>query len=152
VELAVLSACETERGPMLRAEGVQSFSRAFLAAGARSTVTTLWRVADGPTADFMAVFYHQLQRGLTRDEALRQAKLRFLQSGNALADPHYWSAFVLTGVGSRPVPRAVSWALLTGIGAGAALVVGGGVAVWWRRRLASYRLMNVPSRSSLNAR
>jgi hypothetical protein len=100
----------------------------------------------------MAVFYHQLQRGLTRDEALRQAKLRFLQSGNALADPHYWSAFVLTGVGSRPVPRAVSWALLTGIGAGAALVVGGGVAVWWRRRLASYRLMNVPSRSSLNAR
>lgn len=152
VELAVLSACDTERGPILRAEGVQSFSRAFLAAGARSTVTTLWRVADGPTADFMAVFYHHLQRGLTRDEALRQAKLRFLQSGTALADPHYWSAFVLTGIGPLPVPRAVSWTLLGGIGGGAALLVGGGVALWWRRRAADYRLMNVPSRSSLNAR
>ena len=37
--------------PEMRGEGVQSFSRAFLAAGARSTVTTLWRVADGPTAE-----------------------------------------------------------------------------------------------------
>src|SRR3712207_7447999 len=46
---------------LFRSEGVQSFSRAFLAAGARSTVTTLWRVADEPTADFMEVFYHHLQ-------------------------------------------------------------------------------------------
>ena len=109
VELAVLSACETERGRLTRGEGVQSFSRAFLAAGARSTITTLWRVADGPTADFMQVFYHHLQRGVTRDEALRRAKLRFLESGSTLAHPHYWAAFVLTGDGIRPVPRAVTW-------------------------------------------
>jgi hypothetical protein len=109
VELAVLSACDTERGQLTRGEGVQSFSRAFLAAGAQSTVTTLWRVADRPTADFMQVFYHHLQRGVARDEALRRAKRRFLESGSALAHPHYWAAFVLTGDALRPVSRALTW-------------------------------------------
>jgi CHAT domain-containing protein len=112
VELAVLSACDTERGRVVRGEGVQSFSRAFLAAGAKSTVTTLWRVADAPTANLMAVFYYHLQRGETRAEALRRAKLVFLQSASPLAHPHYWGAFVLTGDGLRPVPRALSWTTL----------------------------------------
>ncbi len=109
VELAVLSACDTERGPLLRGEGVQTFSRAFLAAGARSTVTTLWRVADGPTTNLMRIFYHHLQRGVPRDEALRRAKLRMLESGSPQAHPHFWAAFVLTGDGIRAIPRAVSW-------------------------------------------
>jgi tetratricopeptide (TPR) repeat protein len=120
VDLAVLSACDTERGQLVRGEGVQSFSRAFIAAGARSTVTTLWRVPDRPTADFMKVFYHHLQRGVTRDEALRRAKLAFLDSGTAAADPHFWAAFVLTGDGLRPVPRAVPWSFLL-LGSGAVL-------------------------------
>jgi tetratricopeptide (TPR) repeat protein len=109
VELAVLSACETERGRFVGGEGVENFSRAFLAAGARSTVTTMWRVADRPTAAFMQVFYHHLQRGAPRDEALRRAKLRFLESGTNLADPHFWAAFALTGDALRPLPRAISW-------------------------------------------
>ena len=114
VELAVLSACDTARGRLVRGEGVQSFSRAFLAAGAQSTVTTLWRVADGPTADFMRVFYDQLGRGVGRAEALRQAKLRFRESAGALADPHYWAAFVLSGDGAQPVPRALRWRTILG--------------------------------------
>jgi CHAT domain-containing protein len=69
----------------------------------------MWRVADRPTAEFMQVFYHHLQRGTPRDEALRRAKLRLAQSGTALADPHYWAAFAMTGEVLRPVPRAVSW-------------------------------------------
>jgi hypothetical protein len=106
VELAVLSACDTERGRVLPGEGIESFSRAFLAAGARSTVTTLWRVPDATTASFMRVFYHHLQRGATRAEALRLAKLRFMQRD---VHPHYWAAFVLTGEGLQPVSRAVRW-------------------------------------------
>lgn len=131
VELAVLSACDTARGRLVRGEGVQSFGRAFLAAGAQSTVTTLWRVADGPTADFMRVFYDQLGRGLGRAEALRQAKLRFRAAGTALADPHYWAAFVLSGDGARGVPRAIRWRT-----AFAALIVtlGIGGMAWSRRR------------------
>ncbi len=109
VELAVLSACDTARGRLVRGEGVQSFSRAFLAAGARSTVTTLWRVDDGATAELMRVFYYHLRRGVPRAEALRQAKLSFIDSGSPLAKPHYWAAFVLTGDGARPIPRVVGW-------------------------------------------
>ena len=109
VDLVVLSACDTERGRLVRGEGVQSFSRAFLAAGATSTVTTMWRVADGPTADFMRLFYHFLARGETRDEALRHTKLRFLNGPSAVADPHYWASFVLTGDGLHTVPRAITW-------------------------------------------
>jgi len=138
VELAVLSACDTERGALVRGEGVQSFSRAFLASGARTTVTTLWRVSDQATADLMRVFYYHLQLGLARDEALRRAKLRLIRSDTALADPHYWAAFVMTGDALRPIPRAVSWrtvgiSLLT-----VAIAVSGAVA-WQRRRRALRR-------------
>ena len=49
VRLATLSACETERGKIVRGEGAQAFSRALLHAGARSSVTTLWHVQDPPT-------------------------------------------------------------------------------------------------------
>jgi CHAT domain len=57
----------------------------------------------------MQVFYHHLQRGEPRDEALRRAKLRFLNDRSAVADPHYWAAFVLTGDGLNPVARAITW-------------------------------------------
>ena len=122
VELAVLSACDTERGRVLAGEGIESFSRAFLAAGARSTVTTLWRVPDAATAAFMPVFYHHLQRGASRAEALQRAKLRFLESGGPWSDPHYWAAFVLTGEGLQPVSTALRWRTLL-LGAAAALVL-----------------------------
>ena len=78
----------------------------------------MWRVADRPTANFMQVFYHHLQRGVPRDEALRRTKLRFLEPGSDLADPHFWAAFVLTGDGLRPIPRAISWKAIAAAGAG----------------------------------
>ena len=132
VELAVLSACDTERGRVLSGEGIESFSRAFLAAGARSTVTTLWRVPDSATASFMRVFYHHLQRGSSRAEALRRAKLRFARSGAPLNHPHYWGAFVLTGEGLRPVSRAMRWGTVwMGV---LMLLVLGGFAIFGVRR------------------
>jgi len=109
VELAVLSACDTERGKPLPGEGIESFSRAFLAAGAQTTVTTLWRVPDQTTAAFMRLYYHHLQRGESRAAALRLTKLRFLTAGGPTANPHYWAPFVLTGDGLRPVSTAVRW-------------------------------------------
>jgi hypothetical protein len=120
---------------LLRGEGVQSFSRAFLAAGARSTVTTLWRVPDAPTASFMKTFYHHLQRGETRAEALRLAKLRFLGSGSTLSDPHYWAAFVLTGDGRHPIPRAIPWSVATMWAAAVAVVIA--AAAFGARRIRS---------------
>jgi CHAT domain-containing protein len=116
VDLVTVSACDTARGKTARGEGVQAFSRAFLAAGAAATVTSLWRVADEPTAAFMKQFYYFLAKGQPKSDALRSAKLQLLYSRSMLASPRYWAAFVLTGNGLTPVPRAVSWSvvLLTG--------------------------------------
>ena len=113
VSLAVLSACDTEHGKLVRGEGVQAFSRALLAAGAESSVTTLWKVDDRATAEFMKQFYFfAVKRGLPRSEALRQAKLKFLHSNTELEKPKYWAAFVLSGESLSPVPAVVAWGTL----------------------------------------
>jgi tetratricopeptide (TPR) repeat protein len=109
-DLVTLSACDTEAGALSRGEGVQSFSRAFLAAGARTTVTTLWRVEDRATREFMSAFYRRLALGEAKAEALRGAKLAFLNSGSEYARPLYWAAFVLNGDGMEPIPPVLSWA------------------------------------------
>lgn len=130
VDLAVLSACETERGPDVRGEGVQGFSRGLLAAGARRAVTTLWRVPDAPTAVLMQHFYRGVQAGLPLDDALAQAK-RALRDEAAFADPHYWAAFVLTGP-ADPLPRALRWRDVAGV----TLIATGAVVALlaWRTR------------------
>ena len=122
VDLVTLSACDTERGKLAPGEGIQSFSRAFLAAGARSTVTTLWRVADRPAADLMRLFYEHLGRGETKAESLRAAKLTFLRSRTQLSLPKYWAAFVLTGDGQAPIRPLLSWSWFIGPAIAAALV------------------------------
>lgn len=135
VELAVLSACDTERGRAVPGEGIESFSRAFLAAGARSTVTTLWRVPDATTASFMRVFYHFLDGGHSRAEALRRAKVRLAESDGPLSHPHYWAAFVLTGEGLQPVSRAMHWrSAMMLAGLALTVVLGGLLAIKIRRR------------------
>ena len=113
VDLATLSACDTARGRLVPGEGIQAFSRALLAAGSRSAVTTLWRVPDQPTADFMKQFYYfLLKKHMPKAEALRMAKLEFFHSNTELSQPRFWAAFVLNGDGSEPVPRFISWQLL----------------------------------------
>ena len=136
VDLVVLSACDTERGPDVRGEGVQGFSRGLLAAGAARAVTTLWRVPDAATAEFMRVFYHHLQRGERADDALASAK-RALIASDTLAHPHYWAAFVLTGR-TDALPRALRWRDVWGT----TLIVAGSVALGLmvrRRRAAGVR-------------
>jgi CHAT domain-containing protein/Flp pilus assembly protein TadD len=114
VNLAVISACDTERGKMVRGEGVQAFGRALLSAGAASSVTALWRVDDEITAEFMKQFYYfALNEHKPKAEALRLAKLRFLHSNSKVADPRVWAAFVLNGDGATPLPSVVSWREIT---------------------------------------
>ena len=113
MSLATLSACDTERGRLVPGEGIQAFSRALLAAGSRSAMTTLWRVPDQPTSEFMQHFYYfLLKKHKSKAEALRLTKLEFLHSGTALSHPRYWAAFVLNGDGAGSVPRFIPWQLL----------------------------------------
>jgi CHAT domain-containing protein len=119
VELAVLSACETGLGEVAGGEGVLGLQRAFQVSGARTTVTSLWKVPDEATQLLMQRFYENLwDKGLPKLEALRQAQLWLMREGgkpgSAVArgiqaeggesvdndgrlPPYYWAAFVLSG-------------------------------------------------------
>jgi CHAT domain-containing protein len=93
--LVVLSACETEGGPLVEGVGPMGLARAFLVSGSRAVVATEWPVG-APTADLMRVFYEKLAAGAPADLALRAAKLAMRGSG-ANGQPFNWAAFVLIG-------------------------------------------------------
>src|SRR5262249_39164706 len=88
-ELVTLAACESGLGSRGGGEGLLGFSQAFLLAGARSVVLSLWKVDDTATALLMVRFYENLlgkrdglDHPLPKAEALREAKhwLRSLTS------------------------------------------------------------------------
>jgi CHAT domain-containing protein len=107
----------------------------LLSAGARASLTTLGRVDDEATAEFMEQFYyHALEKRQTKSEALRLAKLKFLRSGTKLANPAYWAAFVLNGDGLDPVPRVVSWKELAACTMAALLLILASVFLLRNRR------------------
>jgi CHAT domain-containing protein/tetratricopeptide (TPR) repeat protein len=96
-DLVVVSACQTGRGQLLSGEGIIGLSRAFLYAGARSVVVSLWNVSDVSTGQLMKTFYQNLTAGQSNAAALRKAKLKMLGSGNQTRHPYYWSSFVMVG-------------------------------------------------------
>jgi len=95
--LVTLSACDTGAGVYRKGEGVVSLGRAFIYAGAQSTLMTLWKVDDQSTSDICISFYKQLQLGATKDEALRNAKLDFLDRYKNKSLPYYWAALIIKG-------------------------------------------------------
>ena len=100
--LVFLSGCETALGPGAATdfglgEDYATLARAFLYAGARDVVATLWRVEDRGAAELASRFY----RGLPRQpaaEALAAAQ-RELLSGSRHRAPYYWAGYVLSGDG-----------------------------------------------------
>lgn len=94
-EVVVLSACRSAEGTRVRGVGVLGLSAAFLAAGARSVVSSLWEVPDGSTARFMKDLYAALSRGKSGAEALRRAKIAAIRS--RYGHPRRWAGFVLIG-------------------------------------------------------
>lgn len=97
-EMVVLSACETGIGTYRKGEGMLSLSRAFLFAGAKSVVMSLWQVNDLSTSVLMAHFYQHLSTGATKDQALQQAKIQYLRDSRPIsAHPFYWSPLVVNG-------------------------------------------------------
>jgi hypothetical protein len=96
--MVVLSACRTGFGKLLKGEGVMSLARSFMYAGCPSIIMTLWEVSDRSGALLMKNFYRHLKRGMTKSEALRQAKLDFIVRADQLkAHPYFWSTYVAIG-------------------------------------------------------
>jgi CHAT domain-containing protein len=98
-DLVVLSACETGLGELCAGEGLIGLTRAFMYAGAPSIVASLWSV-DESTCRLMKEFYQNLKEGMTKSEALRQAKITLIhtrEGGMSYAHPFLWAPFVLVG-------------------------------------------------------
>jgi CHAT domain-containing protein/tetratricopeptide (TPR) repeat protein len=102
-DLVTLSACDSGLGKEIAGEGLMGLTRAFLYAGARTVNASLWKVADGPTAELMTLLYRNLKAGQTKDEALRNAQVALIKKappkGSSVdyASPAHWAAFTLTG-------------------------------------------------------
>ncbi len=101
-ELAVLSACDTNIGVRRAGQGVASLQRALQMAGARSVITSLWRVRDEPTKELMLDFYRRLWvEKKPKHQALWEAKRKLRDAKDADGKPLYtardWAAWVLTG-------------------------------------------------------
>jgi CHAT domain-containing protein len=96
-DLVVLSACQTGRGQLFSGEGIVGLSRAFLYAGARSVVVSLWNVSDLSTSALMKNFYQHLIRNMSNAAALREAKLQMLRSDTETRHPYYWAPFIIIG-------------------------------------------------------
>lgn len=97
-DLVVLSACETGLGQISQGEGLIGISRAFLYAGAKNIIVSLWQVDDQRTRDLMIDFYKNflLMNNSNYSDELRYAKIKMIEEGR-FAHPYFWSSFILIG-------------------------------------------------------
>lgn len=97
-DLAVLSACSSGIENKFGLEGLVSLTQAFTHAGCPSVLMTKWDVDEKSTSIILDSFYKNLKAGQIKSEALRNAKLSFLDSApQELQEPYYWAGLVLIG-------------------------------------------------------
>jgi CHAT domain-containing protein/tetratricopeptide (TPR) repeat protein len=114
-DLVTLSGCQTALGQRVSGEGYVGFAHAFLQAGARSLLVSLWPVEDQATSLLMQRFYGHLfgktrgdrgersdDRPMTKRDALQEAKrwlreYRDADGNRPYTQPYYWASFVLVG-------------------------------------------------------
>jgi len=94
-DLITLSSCYSGTGKLAEGEGVMGLIRAFQLVGAQSLIASLWEVNDRSTSLFMEYFYQFLAEGASKSSALKQAKLKMIQS--KYNHPFYWAPFILFG-------------------------------------------------------
>lgn len=97
--LVALSACDGAAADALPGEELLSLSWAFLAAGARGVLASLWPADDEAARGLMAAFYGELDQLHDAPAALAQTQRTLLANGGPAADPASWASFVFTGAG-----------------------------------------------------
>jgi hypothetical protein len=97
-DLTLLTACESGKPGYQDGEGMVSLAHAFNYAGSRRILTALWKIDEQSSSQITELFVSKLQSGLTTDEALRQAKLKYLsQAQGRMLAPAYWAGMVIMG-------------------------------------------------------
>ena len=135
--LIFIGACNSGFGNINRGEGIMSLSRSFAYAGCPSIVMSLWSVPDNETARISNDFFKMLKNGATKNEALRQAKLKYLNDSKVPPDrlhPLFWAGFVPIGEMSplyKPDEFSNNWTLFAAIGV-LALTIFIGRRLWRR--------------------
>jgi CHAT domain-containing protein/tetratricopeptide (TPR) repeat protein len=100
--LVFLSGCETALGRTVQGgfatgEDFATLARAFLFAGARNVVATLWRVDDQGAAAFALEYYRRLE--VEGPVGALTGAQRGLAAGGRFAAPFYWAGYTLAGGG-----------------------------------------------------
>jgi len=94
-DLVVLSACQTGVVDVNSTESVSGLSKAFIQAGAKDIVMSLWSVNDQATKDLMSSFYKEIQIQSSYAKALKEAKLKMIKKN---MHPFFWAPFIVNGL------------------------------------------------------
>jgi CHAT domain-containing protein len=84
VDLVYLSACETALGPARFADGMPGLQRAFLRAGARGVIATMWPIEDVYASQFAADFYRRYTAGMPAPRALAETQRAWMQPAEGI--------------------------------------------------------------------
>jgi CHAT domain-containing protein len=127
--MVVLNSCESGGGKQIDGEGMMSFSRSFILAGAKSVVQALWPVDDKSGSTIMVQFYKDLLRGRDKPDALQKAQISYLESCSpSFTHPYFWAGYQVIG---EPDPIAKPFTRSGLVVAGLILI---GFMIWLRKR------------------
>jgi CHAT domain-containing protein len=119
-DLTILTACESGKPGFIDGEGMISLAHAFNYAGSESILTGLWKLDEQSSNRITDLFIQNLIRKLPTDEALRQAKLQYLETAEGrMRAPAYWAGMVLLGepnvIPLTPSSRSTLWLIFAGL-------------------------------------
>lgn len=96
--MVILSSCNTGNGLLHSGEGILSLARGFAYSGSQSVIMSIWEIEDRSGTEIIKDFYGQLKRGMPKSDALRKARLDYLENADMLrSHPYFWSSLVIYG-------------------------------------------------------
>ncbi len=96
--LVVLSSCNSATGKITEGEGTYSLSRAFLQAGAKNIVSSLWPASENSSYSILSNFIKTSQKMESYTQSLRNSKIQHLENSSPrYQHPYFWANYILTG-------------------------------------------------------